>query len=428
MEISFVHCSDLHLGYNQFNQEERFHDFGQAFANIVDYAIDHQVNYLLLAGDVFNKRMINAKTLSQAIAQLTRLKIAGIEVIAIEGNHDKVPYGEDDSWMSFLNDQGYFYLLGSCYDEQGKLILKEWSPESPGNILVKDGIRFIGLGYLGSMTEKRIEELAEILDASPDFTVLLLHSAINRLMHLGGISLDKVTPLKNRVNYLAMGHVHEFYQIDDWIFNPGAPENWDLGEADKVKGFFHVRIKDQKMEVEHISGLQRPVINLRLDLTGLTSPEQVYEKLVAELGERYGEYEQLPMIRVVIYGQLPFSPLAISGAELEEIIKAKYPCLLVEFLNQTVLAGTSYGTHEGSSRFERETLEKQVLHQLILERAVVPPAAVDQVVQTARQFHDLVLGAESLESEALIGMATKLSQHIKKLRDKEEGEIASADS
>ena len=35
------------------------------------------------------------------------------------------------------------------------------------------------------------------------------------------------------------------------------------------------------MEVEHISGLQRPVINLRLDLTGLTSPEQVYEKLVA---------------------------------------------------------------------------------------------------------------------------------------------------
>ena len=95
------------------------------------------------------------KTLSQAIAQLTRLKIAGIEVIAIEGNHDKVPYGEDDSWMSFLNDQGYFYLLGSCYDEQGKLILKEWSPESPGNILVKDGIRFIGLGYLGSMTEKR---------------------------------------------------------------------------------------------------------------------------------------------------------------------------------------------------------------------------------------------------------------------------------
>ena len=82
-------------------------------------------------------------------------------------------------------------------------------------------------------------------------------------------------------------------------------------------------------------------------------------------------------------------------------------------MNQTVLAGTSYGTHEGSSRFERETLEKQVLHQLILERAAVPPAAVDQVVQTARQFHDLVLGAESLESEARIGMATKLSQHIK---------------
>lgn len=428
MQISFVHCSDLHLGYKQFNQEERFDDFGQAFANIVDYSIAEKVDYLLLAGDIFNKRMINAKTLSQAIDQLSRLKKAKIDVIAIEGNHDKAPYGEHDSWMSFLNEQGYFHLLEPCYDQQGKLILQEWSPSSSGNLLHKNGMRFIGLGYLGSMVDQRIEELDEILDASTDFTVLLLHSAVDRLMHLGGISLNKLQVLKDRVNYVAMGHVHECYQVDHWIFNPGAPENWDLGEVDKEKGFFHVKIQGHELQVQHLPSEQRPVISLQLDLTGTLTPEQVYQKIIRELTEVYGSYSVLPMIRLVLYGQVPFSPLAINGALIEEQIRAGFPCLQIELLNQTLLEGEQAMVNEGTPRFDREILEKQVLHQLIKERAQVPPVAIDQVVQTARQFHDLVLGNDGFKPESVLNLVTTLAKQLKVEQEQAEGEINSADS
>lgn len=414
MGISFVHCSDLHLGYNQFNTDERFADFGNAFARIVDYSIAEQVDFMLISGDIFNKRMINAKTLTQAIGQFSRLKEAGIEVIAIEGNHDKVPYGEDDSWMSFLNDQEYFYLLSPNY-EQGQLVLKDWKgPNSPGSVLHRPGIRFIGLGYLGSMTEKRIAELHEELDKSPSFTVLLLHSAVDRLMHLGGITLANLAALRETVDYVAMGHVHEYYDVDNWVFNPGAPENWDLGEADKVKGFFHVKIQGQEKTVKHIPSNRRPVINLRLDLTDLSTVEQVYESIIANVSQAYQEYEILPMIRVVIYGQLSFSPLAINVARIEEDIMATFPCLLVEILNQTVLKGSDLFGEADNPKFEREELEKQVLHELVTQKAQVAPEAVEQVVQTARQVHDVVLGREGFDEQVVIEMVTNLARQLVK--------------
>ena len=52
--FSFVHCADLHLGCQQFNLDERWEDFDK-LSQIVDYAIEHQADYLLIAGDLFSQ-------------------------------------------------------------------------------------------------------------------------------------------------------------------------------------------------------------------------------------------------------------------------------------------------------------------------------------------------------------------------------------
>ena len=87
MKTKFLHVADCHLGKWQYNLRERFNDFGRAFHHIVDQAIAAEVDFVILAGDLFEKRAIDALTLNQAMRALDRLHKKGIPCLAIEGNH-----------------------------------------------------------------------------------------------------------------------------------------------------------------------------------------------------------------------------------------------------------------------------------------------------------------------------------------------------
>src|SRR5260370_10558966 len=111
MKASFIHIADIHLGYEQYGERERFNDFSRTFWNIMDEAADRSVDFVVIAGDLFNKRAIDALTLIHAIEGLKKLKDKGIPVIAIEVNHDRSYYRDGISWLQFLCYQQYLILL-----------------------------------------------------------------------------------------------------------------------------------------------------------------------------------------------------------------------------------------------------------------------------------------------------------------------------
>src|SRR5258708_12356297 len=111
MRASFIHIADTHLGYEQYGVRERFNDFSRAFWDIIDEARKRPVDFVIIAGDLFNKRAIDAQTLIHAIEGLKKLKDMHIPVIAIEGNHDRSYYRDGVSWLQFLCYQGYLTLL-----------------------------------------------------------------------------------------------------------------------------------------------------------------------------------------------------------------------------------------------------------------------------------------------------------------------------
>ena len=80
MRASFIHIADTHLGYEQYGVRERFNDFSRAFWDIIDDASNRNVDFMVIAGDLFNKRAIDALTLIHAIEGLKKLKEKGIEV------------------------------------------------------------------------------------------------------------------------------------------------------------------------------------------------------------------------------------------------------------------------------------------------------------------------------------------------------------
>src|SRR5258708_8631619 len=108
---------------------ERFNDFRRAFWDIMGEAENRPVDFVVIAGDLFNKRAIDALTLIHAIEGLRKLKEKGIPVIAIEGNHDRSYYRDGVSWLQFLCHQEYLTLLAPRMRE-GVPLLTPWEPDT----------------------------------------------------------------------------------------------------------------------------------------------------------------------------------------------------------------------------------------------------------------------------------------------------------
>ena len=122
MQLEFLHAADIHLGYQQYGLGERYDDFVDAFRWVIDTALDERVDFLLLAGDLFEKRTLDPRTLLIAVNEFQRLRDAGIPVVAIEGNHERT-YGDSLSWMEYLCQSDLLYLLDCSRRGQA------WTPQ-----------------------------------------------------------------------------------------------------------------------------------------------------------------------------------------------------------------------------------------------------------------------------------------------------------
>ena len=105
--FSFVHCADLHLdspfeGVNAIDpnvaQVMREATFG-AFENVVSMAIDEKVDFLIVAGDVYDGADRSLRAQLRFRDALTRATEADIECIVVHGNHDPLDGWEADLAM-----------------------------------------------------------------------------------------------------------------------------------------------------------------------------------------------------------------------------------------------------------------------------------------------------------------------------------------
>lgn len=88
MTRKFLHTADIHLGKTyrtSTGEAERYEDFFRMLGSIVSDAIAEQVDFVLIAGDLFHTGQILPRTFARTIETLQPLKDAGIPCIAVEG-------------------------------------------------------------------------------------------------------------------------------------------------------------------------------------------------------------------------------------------------------------------------------------------------------------------------------------------------------
>ncbi|HEV2580485.1 MAG TPA: exonuclease SbcCD subunit D, partial [Ktedonobacteraceae bacterium] len=362
MRASFIHIADTHLGYEQYGVRERFNDFSRAFWDITAEAVNRKIDFMVIAGDLFHKRAIDALTLIHAIEGLQRLKDRGIPVIAIEGNHDRSYYREGISWLQFLCHQGYLVLLNPRM-QNGAPVITAWDQESMegSHVDVLGGrLRVYGLPWQGATTTRSMEGMALALAAARadedaagiEYRLLMMHTGVDGVVpRVQGLpTMSQFQALRNSIDYLALGHVHKPFEFDGWIYNPGSTETVGADEAAwEDRGYYHVEIDTDEQESDedvgisrhratHLVSKRRPFVRLEVPVGGASEPQELYDVLDRRCRVERPNFEGdvlRPLIQVHLVGTLTFDAGSLDFPYMEKMVNDLLDPLYVRVENNT---------------------------------------------------------------------------------------------
>ncbi len=382
MRFRFLHVSDVHLGFRQYNESFRAHDFAFAFKEVIDRAIAEEVDFVLIAGDLFHKRAIDAQTLDHAFRRLEQLAQKGIPCIAIEGNHEMAYYGEEGSWLDFLRARGLITLLQPTFDN-GVATFEPLHRGSGGWAEPVPGVRVYGLGYKGAGAPTAVEMCALAFDALPPeeregvvFRIFAAHTGV--LGELPGDALSPTLPqwhsLRPHVDYVALGHIHKPFTKDDWLFNPGSLETcasnewaWDDRAALLVDVDTERPAGPERVSVTRIRPQRRPFARFAIKIDLFRDQNALLIGCTAEFTKRRAGTGPIssatkPMVDVVLDGMLTFEPALLDLRAIGEAARTTLDAAHVQVKNFTVQRGSSILTAEDRPR---EEVERSVFEQLL---------------------------------------------------------------
>ncbi|MBW4484268.1 MAG: DNA repair exonuclease [Tildeniella torsiva UHER 1998/13D] len=373
----FLHIADIHLGFDRYDTPERTKDFFRALQTVLQrYAIEEGVDFVAIAGDLFEHRNIKPATLNQAQVCLQMLKEADIPVVAIEGNHDNRPYGTRTSWLKYLSEWDLLKLLEPNDGANAENRLTPWddSTRSGGYIDLPCGVRVIGSSWYGATAPRAIELLAEAiqdLPTGPDHTVLLFHHGLEGQIsrYAGALRYSELLPLKAAgVDYLALGHIHKNYTAEGWVFNPGSLEANNVDESRFQRGAYLVELSAQGVDAQLKSDyFQRPIERVEVVAKGQESLDELTElateRAIAAATKHQNDIP--PIVELKITGQVGFDRLELDTRRLQEAIKAASDALIV--LVKYDVEDVAYQTplNDGQNRVE---IEQSIFEDMLTAR------------------------------------------------------------
>ena len=347
----FIHASDIHLGSHQYRNEDRANDFIRAFEEILTTADIHQVDFILLGGDVFTSLEMLPGKLTKVVNLLNNFKNETenqILIVAIEGNHDirKFSRGQrfkqrGQSWLKLLASLGLIILLDADVELPPDEMFKEYDfkTRKGGKIRIKDVIIY-GTRYLGQNPEEYLLKLKDGIVKDDDlFHILLQHFGIKGQMEqVPGVDYRRIQILKDRVNYLALGHFHLQFILDDWIFNPGSSEAACSSDFSFTRGIFLVSItqKDtytkcvKKIRLTNRTNHWETLYLKREFRTKENLHNYVIRKLKSSCGpinnfESNPRSMQKPALFLVLKGMKPHYRCKINTKELTDLLIKNLP-------------------------------------------------------------------------------------------------------
>jgi exonuclease SbcD len=274
--VKFAHLSDCHLGGWR---EPKLRDANtKAFIMAVDKILKENVDFVLIAGDLFNTAVPAIDSVRVAVEHLKRLKDSNVPVYFIAGSHDFSPSGK--TMLDVLEHAGLAKNVARGGEENGKLKLEF-------TIDQKTGVKVAGMiGKKGGLEKEYYNLLdRESLQKEGGKKIFMFHSAVSELKpkELELMDAMPASLLPEGFDYYAAGHVHVVERGDvsgRKIVYPGPCFPNNFAELEKLKHGSFVLFDNG--EAKHVALDPFPVVCLNIDASSKT-PSEVEKFILSEV-------------------------------------------------------------------------------------------------------------------------------------------------
>lgn len=289
--VRIAHLADTHLGYRQYNLEERENDIYEILEEIGDKILEENVDIVIHSGDLFDSPRPKTQTFYAFKNFLKRLD-GKIKFFAVLGDHDR-PKARGMPPHQLFDDR--IRTLGV----KGTAEHKEVNINGEKILIV--GLSNLSRTYSPLLADE-LKKLENIRQKGP--RILVMHQAIDQFLPFEDAWEISFTSLPKTFDYYAMGHLHKRTKASCGEGELGYPGSSEIIRSDEIsswqksgKGFFIVHIENGEVKLTDVNLERiRPQVRGKIDYSNL-------ECEVEEFVRKLNFEEKLPIVHLRVEGK-----------------------------------------------------------------------------------------------------------------------------
>ncbi len=300
--IRILHTADLHIGMENYGRLDpetglngRVMDFLRRLSEVVDYALENEIDLVLFAGDAYKNRDPNSTYRREFARRIKRLADHGVPVVLLVGNHDLPSQDRRASSVEIFRTLEVPNILVAHRDHlhriqtrRGETLQVATVPYPVRNrLLARDEYKERTIADLDNLVQELVAENIRALAAQVDPSlpaVLVGHFSVSeakfgseRTVMLGrDVVVLKSVLADPAWDYVALGHIHRHQELNRGerppIVYPGSLERIDFGEEKEAKGFVVATVRRGETEWQFHPVAARRFVTIRVDVRAEADP------------------------------------------------------------------------------------------------------------------------------------------------------------
>ncbi|MCA1616499.1 MAG: hypothetical protein LC800_20875, partial [Acidobacteria bacterium] len=254
-----------------------------------------------------------------------------------------------------------------------------WDEEArAGSYVDIAGARIFGTHWFGTSTDAAVPLLCDALRRARGeglFNILMLHTDVEGQLNrpnIPALSVARMKEMQGLVDYVALGHTHKRFEIDNWAFNPGSLEACSIDEYREERGVYLVEVgADKQITAAHLRDYrQRPFQRLNFDVSGVEDAEAVHAGVLevvraeARAHDPARDGELTPIIEINLRGHLGFKNSLIDISRMRNEARELTGALHVMVTNRSVPVEYAVAA-DLDTEATRQVRERRIVEDLI---------------------------------------------------------------
>ncbi|HEY80523.1 MAG TPA: exonuclease SbcCD subunit D [Caldilineae bacterium] len=282
--IRILHFADVHIGMERYGRVDaatgvnsRVMDYLRRLSDLVDFAIERDVDLVIFAGDAYKTRNPNSTYRREFSWRIKRIADHGIPVVMVAGNHDLPPVSQRASTIEIFDTLRVPNIYVLDQDSGVTLIETKRGPVQiapapypyTSELASQEAFRAASLDELDrrytEFMSDIIRAMAQEARSRPDIPAVLVgHFSVDGAMFSSersvmvgrDITVPRAVLVDDAWDYVALGHIHRHQDVNEGAHPPvvysGSIERIDFGEEKEFKGWVLAQVTRGHADYEFI--------------------------------------------------------------------------------------------------------------------------------------------------------------------------------